>query len=229
MRRDGPAMTEDASQRAPLPRHVQFYISALVGAAALLAAFWLKAPLAYSIGANAFFVAYIAIVLWQMPRLSADYLSRHAQATDQPVWIIFLVTLGIIAVATGSLFQLINGNHTAEPASLAFSFASVPLGWFTLQAMTALHYAHLYWTGGQASRPGRKAPAGGLGFPGKDRPEGWDFLYYATTIGMTFQTSDTEVSSTAMRGMTLLHAIVSFFFNTVILAAAVNLAVSLGS
>ncbi|HCH72874.1 MAG TPA: DUF1345 domain-containing protein, partial [Ochrobactrum sp.] len=58
---------------------------------------------------------------------------------------------------------------------------------------------------------------------------GWDFAYFAYVIGMTAQTSDTSVTTPAMRRITLLHSIVSFFFNTVLVAASVNVAVALGS
>lgn len=217
---------------------MQFAVSACIGVIALLAALFFRAPLAYSIGANAFFVAYIALVLVQMPLLSADYLSRNARATDQPVVVIFIVTLIVVAVATVSLFQLINGKDSVGPTELTFALASVPLGWFTIHAMAALHYAHVYWVGDEKPAPqGKQAggkpvggkPVGGLEFPDTERPKGWDFLYFATVIGMTAQTADTGITTTRMRRIVLLHSIVSFFFNTVIVAAAVNLAVSLGN
>ena len=213
----------------PLHRHAQFVVSAGIGAAALAAALLMRTPLAYSIGANAFFLAYVALVTMQMPRLSADYLSRNARATDQPVGVIFAVTLGVVAVAVGVLFQIIN-RKGVDAATLVFALASIPLGWFTIHAMTALHYAHIYWMDDEkAGRDGKRMPVGGLEFPGTKRPQGWDFLYFAVVIGMTAQTSDTAVTTTQMRRVVLAHSIVSFFFNTVIVAAAVNLAVNLGS
>ena len=211
---------------------MQFAISACIGVLALLGALLLRAPLVYSIGANAFFLTYIAVVLWQMPLLSADYLSRNARATDQPVAIIFLVTLVVVGVATVSLFQLINGKEDASAAALTFALTSVPLGWFTIHAMAALHYAHIYWMddekAGTDGRGETTSPIGGLDFPGTKRPKGWDFLYFATVVGMTAQTADTAITTTQIRRIALVHSIVSFFFNTVIVAAAVNLAVSLG-
>jgi uncharacterized membrane protein len=82
---------------------------------------------------------------------------------------------------------------------------------------------------GQGGRDKRGKPAGGFEFPGTGRPQGWDFLYFSTVIGMTAQTSDTSVTTAHMRRIVLAHSIVSFFFNTVIVAAAVNLAVSFGN
>lgn len=211
---------------------MQFAVSAGIGIVALLVALLLHAPLAYSIGANVFFIAYIVLVLAQMPLLSADFLSRNARATDQPVLVIFIVTLVVVGVATVSLFLLINSKDSAGAAALTFALASVPLGWFTIHAMAALHYAHVYWMDdpetASESKSRKKMPVGGFDFPGTERPQGWDFLYFATVIGMTAQTADTGITTTQMRRIVLLHSIVAFFFNTVIVAAAVNLAVSLG-
>ncbi|MBN9241551.1 MAG: DUF1345 domain-containing protein [Mesorhizobium sp.] len=215
--------------KKPVHRHVQFMISAVIGIAALAVALILHAPLAYSIGANAFFLFYVVLVTRLMPRLTADYLSLNARATDQPVIVIFAVTAVVVGVALGVLFQIIN-KKGVDTASLIFALASIPLGWLTIHAMTALHYAHVYWMDDEqaVSEPGKKIPVGGFQFPGTKRPQGWDFLYFAVVIGMTAQTSDTAVTTTEMRRIVLLHSIVSFFFNTVIVAAAVNLAVSLG-
>jgi uncharacterized membrane protein len=138
----------------------------------------------------------------------------------------------VVAASVLSLFQVINGKGSPHPAELAFALLAIPLGWFTIHAMTALHYAHVYWIDDAETDSDSKSkdkPVGGLVFAGKERPEGWDFLYFSTTVGMTSQTSDTEVATTQMRRIVLVHSIVSFFFNTVIVAAAVNLAVSLGA
>lgn len=209
----------------PIHRHVLFGLSALIGLSALATALFLRAELAYSIGANAFFASYSALVLAEMPLLSADYLSRNARATDQPLAVIFIITFMVVCVAVGALFQIINGQG-AGSASLVFALASIPLGWFTIHAMTALHYAHVYWSDNAGETT--KEAACGLEFPATKRPQGWDFLYFSTVIGMTAQTSDTAVTTAHMRRIVLAHSIVSFFFNTVIVAAAVNLAVSLG-
>lgn len=226
-------MTTDTPLKTPLHRHMQFAVSACVGVLALAIALVLRAPLVYSIGANAFFAAYTILVVAQMPLLTGRYLSKNARATDQPVLVIFAVTLIVVAVAIVSLFQLINRGGSPHPIELTFALLSIPLGWFTIHAMTALHYAHVYWMDDEETNSGSKAkqkkPVGGLVFPSREQPDGWDFLYFSTTVGMTSQTSDTAVSTTQMRRIVLLHSIVSFFFNTVIVAAAVNLAVSLGS
>jgi len=79
-----------------------------------------------------------------------------------------------------------------------------------------LRYAHLYYRG---DREG----TGGLEFPGKREPDDLDFAYFAFTIGMCYQTSDVTISSYAIRRTVLVHAIISFAYNTAILALALNL------
>ncbi|MDG4904482.1 MULTISPECIES: DUF1345 domain-containing protein [unclassified Mesorhizobium] len=223
-------MGDDISLNTPIHRHVQFALAAAIGIVALLLALMLGAPLPYSIGANLFFAAYTLLVLVAMPRLTVRYLSKNARATDQPVLLIFAVTLLVVGLAIGSLFQLINQKAAAHPLEVLFAMLSIPLGWFTIHAMAALHYAHVYWMDGDEidEKTRKKNPVGGLDFPGGKRPEGWDFLYFATVIGMTAQTADTGITTSRMRQVVLVHSILSFFFNTVIVAAAVNLAVSLG-
>ncbi|TGQ22265.1 MAG: DUF1345 domain-containing protein [Mesorhizobium sp.] len=224
-------MGDDISLNTPIHRHVQFALAAAIGIVALLLALMLGAPLPYSIGANLFFAAYTLLVLVAMPRLTVRYLSKNARATDLPVLLIFAVTLLVVGLAIGSLFQLINQKPAAHPLEVLFAMLSIPLGWFTIHAMAALHYAHVYWMDGDEidEKTRKKNPVGGLDFPGGKRPEGWDFLYFATVIGMTAQTADTGITTSRMRQVVLVHSILSFFFNTVIVAAAVNLAVSLGS
>jgi uncharacterized membrane protein len=90
--------------------------------------------------------------------------------------------------------------------------------------MAALHYAHRYW---QPTEEGLQSNHGGLDFPGTEEPQGFDFLYFAFVIGMTAQTSDVAITTTGMRKINLLHALASFLFNTVLVAAAVNVALSL--
>ena len=221
------------SENIFLSRHLQFVLAAGCGIIAAVGAGLFGARLALPVGADVAFAVYIGLVLREMPRLTADYLSRRARAADLPVLLIFLITAAAVAAALVSLFMLINSKGSPRPVELAFGLLSIPLGWFTIHAMTALHYAHVFWMDDEETDSGSnskdRVPIGGLIFAGKKRPEGWDFLYFSTTVGMTSQTSDTEVSTTQMRRIVLMHSVVSFFFNTVIVAAAVNLAVSLGS
>ncbi|MER8664302.1 DUF1345 domain-containing protein [Mesorhizobium sp. M1148] len=228
----------DTSPNNPLQRHKQFFVSLAVGLVVfaavlpLIGSLPVSTRLAYSISiaADSFFVVFIALVIAKMPLLSGRYLSKNARELDLPVLGIFAITLGIVAMAIVLLFLLIN-HKDRDPIELGFAMLSIPLGWFTIHAMAALHYAHVYWMDGDAidTETKKKIPVGGLDFPGSKRPDGWDFLYFATVIGMTAQTADTAITTSHMRRVVLVHSILSFFFNAVIVAAVVNLAVSLGN
>lgn len=207
-------------------RHLPFYVGLCAAVAGLAAALVLRPDLAIGSAAVAFFLCYLLLTAFRLPHLTAAYLENYATDSDEPVAIIFAVTFAAVAISIVSLFVVLNGP-AASGGEFALAFASVALGWVTIHTMAAMHYAHLYW------RPGstKASPDAGrsLDFPGGAQPGVYDFLYFSFVIGMTAQTSDVVITSTAMRKVNLLHAIVSFFFNTVLVAAAVNAAVSLAS
>ncbi|MGV8936911.1 MAG: DUF1345 domain-containing protein [Allorhizobium sp.] len=208
-------------------RHTPF-LTGLGCAVLVTAAMAALAPrLALEVGAVSFFSVYLLLMARRMPTLSATYLKKHAAASDEPEPVILAVTALTVAVAIGSLFIVLNSPKENSIIELTLAFASVLLGWLTIHTMTAMHYAHRYWQPGLADESGKVEHRAGLDFPGDDEPGGYDFLYFSFVIGMTAQTSDVAINTTTMRRLNLVHAITSFFFNTVLVAAAVNAAVAL--
>jgi len=223
-----------------LRRYAPFYVAVLCGLVTLALAFSFWPQLIVQSSANVFFVVYLLLEFRKFPKLTPDFLRKHAASTDEPTWIIVAVTFVAVMVAVGSLFILINKGGRPQALELLLSLSAVGLGWFSIHTMAALHYAHLYWrpedrrrekaAGGDDEKDRRRDDEhGGLQFPGTDEPSGYDFLYYSMVIGMTAQTADVNVTKSNMRGLTLIHAVASFFFNTVLVAAAVNVAVSLAA
>ena len=149
---------------------------------------------------------------------------QRARLQDPRGWMILMI---IVAAAAVSLFALgVTLQKTPDETLLALVFRLLLAGltviasWTITHTMFALHYAHHYYgDGGAAGQDDR----GGLAFPGAEAPDYWDFLYFSFVVGMTCQVSDVQVTSRATRRITLLHGVLSFFFNTVILALAVNL------
>jgi uncharacterized membrane protein len=92
-------------------------------------------------------------------------------------------------------------------------------GWLLTHTAFTLRYAHLYYRGGADSE-------GGIEFCGDDKPADLDFAYFAFTIGMCFQVSDATIGDRTIRHTALLHALVSFIYNTGILALVLNIAMS---
>lgn len=206
-------------------RHGPFLIGAAVSLV-LLPILLFKVPqLAVGISAIAFFMIYLGMMAARIPDLDGAMLRRKGQNDDEPAPVILTVTLLAALAAVVSLFFALNGKP-ADAVKVALAFASVVLGWMTIHTMFALHYAHLYWRPEEQAEK-NETRRGGLDFPETDAPGAYDFLYFSFVIGMTAQTSDVGITTTAMRKLNLLHAVVSFFFNTVLVAAAVNAVVSL--
>lgn len=205
-------------------RHLPFYLALGAALAAGLSALWLSALPVTVIVANAFFATYLAVTLARFPQLSPSALRKSAAQDDIPVSAIFLVALAAVVAALAALFIILNTEHASHGWALALALCAVPLGWLTIHMMAAVHYAHLFWQAGE-----KKGAVRGLEFPDTPEPGGTEFIYFAFVIGMTAQTSDVVIASRAMRRVNIVHAVLSFFFNTVLVAAAVNAAVTLGS
>lgn len=225
------APQDQSTQRRQFRRYSSFYIAAVLGCILFIAAFILNGRFAVQVGAIAFFLTYLVMIVLRLPRLDVAFLRTHADESDIPGYLILTVALGTVAIASGSLFALLNGGTQPDRMHLALGIASVVLGWLTVHTILAFHYAFEYY-GTDASSPrgpdGHRHHVGGLDFPGKEAPDALSFLYFSFVVGMTAQVSDVEVTSNAMRKLVLLHGILAFFFNTVILAAAVNVVVALG-
>lgn len=203
-----------------MPRHAPFYFGLLVGIVGLVASLLLLPKYAVSVGANCLFAGYLLLSFLKLPYLTADYLQEHAREEDTPGTGILLIVLIVIVASVVSLFLALNQDSGAEPGAIVASIASVILGWFTVQVMGALHYAYEYY---QAPEGGRsKKVEGGLVFPGDEAPDGIAFLYFSFTVGTSVATSDTKVSTNSMRRRVMVHLIFSHFYNTILLAAAVN-------
>lgn len=203
-------------------RHRRFLMAfgagAAVGAAALLLP--LAAELRALIGANVFFLIYLALMLHFAQNVTPDDLRRHSEQTDEGVALILTLAAVSVAVSLGAIIVVLNGPQDGMAWARWLALGSVPLGWAMLHTLLAFHYAHLFY------RPTSGQPAGGLSFPETATPAAWDFLYMSFGVGMTAQVSDVVTTTTPMRRMVLAHSVASFFYNTVILALAVNAAVT---
>lgn len=152
-----------------------------------------------------------------------DHHRTRARATqnDPGRNIVLVITvLSVAAGLAGAISILGKGPNVRPPAEIGFAIAvaiaSAIIGWFLTHATYALRYAHLYYRDDGT-------PGDGLIFPQTPNPDDYDFLYFAYVIGMTFQVSDVQVTDDGIRKMVLLHGIVSFGYNTAILALGVNL------
>lgn len=169
--------------------------------------------------AQASFVVTGWIVLWPMSAASTHDNSRREDF--RPV----AEELVVIAAALGGLFSIavliVRGGTDTDHAAVALG--GVFMAWAALHLMYASRYAALYY----AASGGGATAAGGIDFNSDDPPSYRDFLYLSYTLGMTYQVSDTSVSSSAIRAVVLRHALLSYVFGTSILATAINLVVAI--
>lgn len=207
--------------------HIHFYTSILIGVIVWAATGMLVQPVRLMVAGDSFFGVYLVQMAILATRARPEDMRRRARFEDEGIILIVLIALTAISLSIGAIFALLNEAERPDTFRLALAIASVPLGWLTLHTIAAFHYAHLYYGEAMSSR-GDRQDAGGLEFPETSEPTGWDFLYYSFVIGMTAQVSDVQVLTTPMRRLTLAHGVASFFYNTVILALAVNLAVGQG-
>lgn len=205
-------------------RYRSFIVAGVIALTALPVVALVEPDVTIELPAILFFAVYLVLSFLRLRRLTPSYLRQRAEVADAPAFVILGVTILAIVAAIGALFLALNRERQAGAPELALAVAAVVLGWLTIHTMAAMHYAHVYWRPSRAHDNGRR---GGLDFPGTPDPCGHDFLYFSLVIGMTAQTSDVVITATAMRKLNLLHATIAYFFNTVLIAAAVNAAVSL--
>ena len=205
-------------------RHWNFYIAVGAGVVAGVLTLMFVPDLFPAVAASIFSVVYLALTARDMSKLTPDYLRDHAGDEDAPPWIVFILTIGIVVYVTVALFMAVNDDHP-QPLKLLFGCMSVALAWLMIHIMWGMHYA---WENYEAPKKGSEdKQRGGLKFPGEDDPDGLDFVYFSTVIAMTDQTSDTSVTTREMRRIVTGHSLFSYLFNTVIVAAAINIVVSL--
>lgn len=207
-------------------RHFQQHHRFYLGAAAAAAAFGLTSGERFEIrslaAGDAFFAVYLILFAFFAARSTPETTMKHARVEDEGLSLIALLTLAAVGFSLTAIVTVISSAESIAGFALAAAIISVPLGWLTVHSSVALHYARLYYAeeddGGSSE---------GLHFPCDEEPDVWDFLYFSFVLGMTAQTSDVEVTGRRMRRSVLAHSVVSFFYNTVIVALTVNVAVQI--
>lgn len=210
-----------------MPRHAPFWAGLALGAVTLLVSVLTVSEYAIALGPIGLFVGILLVSFVKLPWLTADYLREHARDEDTPAAGIFFVVLVVVVTSMVSLFMALSNPEGPDPVMVTVSVTSVLLGWFTVQALGAFHYAYEYYQAPDAGGEDQDVE-GGLEFQGDEDPDGTAFMYFSYTVGTSVATSDTKLTSNAMRRRVTVHLVFSHLFNTIILAAAVNVILSLG-
>jgi uncharacterized membrane protein len=200
--------------------HGRFYLSVLCGIGVWLLPIPGMDEIRIPLAGATFSLIYLVSSALLAGSLTTEDLRKKASIEDEGIVVIVLITLAVIGLSIGSLVLLL-GSGQRNGWLLVPAVANVPLSWATLHTIMAFHYAHLFYARPEEARS-KARDTGGLEFPKTAEPSVSDFVYFSFVVGMTAQTSDVDVTSREMRSTTVVHGIVSFFFNTVILALAVN-------
>jgi len=157
----------------------------------------------------------------------ADIRAQAARDDEGRGAISFLVVVAAAASvwAVGAELSLAKEAHgILKAAHVVAAFVTVVASWMMVQLIFALHYAH-EWYGVDDDDGARDAK--GIEFPGDEAPDYWDFLYFSTVIGVACATADANICSKGLRRLALIHGLVAFAFNTVIVALTINLTAGL--
>jgi uncharacterized membrane protein len=207
----------------PLPVRVVYgrprtFIALAVG----VIAFWLlpgtlRLPTRLVVSWDVFTVLYLVLAYIMMLRCDVGHIRRSAVMQDDGRFLLLVLTaLGAFASLAAIVIEL--GASKGNAAGLILATVTIVLSWAIVHTAFALHYAHEFYRG---SKPG------GLQFPSGDtdaEADYWDFVYFSFVIGMTAQVSDVGITDKVIRRTATVHGIISFVFNTALIALMVNIA-----
>jgi uncharacterized membrane protein len=172
-----------------------------------------SAAMAFDLAAAVFLVSLVPL----LREHGGDVIRRHADANDANrvlvLVVTFLLTVVVMAAISGELEGARKGDMIAA-AKLVGTLAQI---WLFANSVYALHYAHDWYTPDRAG-----GDCQGIDFPGTREPTYGDFVYFAFTLGMTFQTSDTDITTHRVRGVAVLHCLAAFVFNIGVIAFIIN-------
>lgn len=206
--------------------HPRLVASIAVGAAtyALLTAIMGQLALttrlliAWDIGVVVYLIALVAM----MARSKQADIAGHADAQDEGEVGLMVLTIAAGMASLAAIFvELASADRGGAYYGLEVALAifTVVISWAFIHSIFALHYAYEYYDDAEC--------AGGLKFPDDDKPDYWDFVYFAFVLGMTFQVSDVAVTAKRIRRVAAVHGVLAFFYTTAVVALTVNLAASL--
>ena len=193
------------------------FISLAIGLASLLflPASWRPAS-RLLVAWDIFVAIYMGLAFITVFSCGIDDIRRQAARQDDGRFFILIMTgLGAFASIAAIVMEL--AIKPQQAPQLILAVVTIVLSWTAIHTTFALHYAHDYYRG---------VKPGGLAFPGDDQPDYWDFVYFSFVIGMTAQVSDVGITDKMIRRTAAAHGVISFIFNTALVALMVNIAAS---
>ncbi|CAN5313589.1 hypothetical protein BH10PSE15_BH10PSE15_05950 [soil metagenome] len=209
----------DLGHKVAPPRFIAFAVVFVVGLAALIPMLgWSRGAMAAFDAASLVFLLLAATLLRHGEAAQMRKATRANDANRVGLLVITGITMLIILVA---VVKEMRGK--SDPWIIALVIVTLALAWLFSNTVYALHYAHLYYSEDEGD------DAGGLDIPKCDEPDYWDFIYFSFTLGMTFQTSDVEITSRRLRRVARGQCLAAFVFNLGVLAFTINTLGSAGN
>jgi uncharacterized membrane protein len=182
-----------------------------------------RAVVAWNVGV----IVFLVLAGWLFTEERISRMAEDAARQEEGEWTIFALTIAAVVFSFVAIFGEFALLHDAKPEekTLRITLVAVTLfvSWLMTHTTFALRYAHEYYSRDR----GAKEVDGGLDFPGEKRPDYLDFMYFSLVLGMTFQVSDVQITSRKFRRLAAMHGLLSFLFNTIIVALTVNIAAGL--
>jgi uncharacterized membrane protein len=174
---------------------------------------------------NAGTALFIALIGLMILRSTEERMQRRARIEDEGrrtvLMLAVIAVLASLAAIGGELLVVKDVQGSMRYLHIALAACTIATSWAFVHLVFALHYAHDFYSN---VAHGRES---GLQFAGNERPDYGDFVYFAAIIGTSGQTADVSLTTRAMRRIGTLHCVLSFFFNTTVLALMINIAASL--
>ncbi|HET7116972.1 MAG TPA: DUF1345 domain-containing protein [Hanamia sp.] len=142
-------------------------------------------------------------------------------------FIFIIVVISTLASFLAVLLLIITKKEGDNEVSwqMPIAITGMLFSWILIHTIFTLRYAHIFY-GDHETKP--NTHAGGLEFPGDSKPEYFDFAYFSFVLGMTFQVSDVQITSKRLRSLAMFHGLISFGFNTIMIALTINLIAGYG-
>ena len=173
-------------------------------------------PRALLLGFNTGALFYVVYAFYMMSTTHASAIKQRAIHQEEGKWTALAVSIVTAIVVLVALSLELRGAKSKSMWDVALAGSSILLAWLFVALVFAQEYAHSYYMVGK-----------GLDFPGEPEPDYWDVTYFSLVLNMTCQTSDVAINTRPMRRLVLLHSVIAFFFNVIILAITVNVVAGL--
>lgn len=218
---------EDAWQigrRLAPPRFLLFLVLLVAGFFAypmlVASSGWAEsAALAFDLAATVFLLSLIPL----LKECGGAVIRRHADANDANRTLVLVVTLLVMVVVMAAIAGELPKARDGSLFAAGKLVVTLLLIWLFTNFVYALHYAHDFYKAAPAGPDGQAGgDCGGIDFPGTPEPAYSDFVYFALTLGMTFQTSDTDITASRIRNVALFHSFTAFLFNIGVIAFTIN-------